>query len=685
MASKDGSRTERAPSRRDALRAGGFSAAVMALAAGVSADPAAATTVSTAVDAVFATPEQYGAIGDGITDDTAALNAVLAANKNVRLGATTYLIKGSVVRPSDVNITGAGGTSTGINASATVLLCAGSDAGLKILGGGGMVRGLTVEGANKAAVCIRIGGSTQAEWGAYVSLMDVTARNAAGDNWQLYASQNGSMIHCNSIGGNRGMVLDYGVGGWLFNRLEVDSPAGVGLQLLNSSNAPSLPNTFLQCIFERRLSDGPIVDIASANNQVFYHCTFSTQQTTATTSVVSVTSNGLCEFHSPFISLQAGQAGIAVKGEPTGSCPQVRITGAPAMSGFGTGSAYFVDADSKGRVTLDGWVHNSLTGTAAYKTPSSPDANVIQIQQTSRAVVRSATTDLVEKSIVRGEAGSRHWRDTQGSMFWGPGTGMTPDVVVARANAGTLAIHGALTVSADVSAPRLLNPRMSTTLTADGPFVIDAAVSDVWHVNLNGFRLTGLSIANGVDTQRLTVLIQQGAKASSISLPTSANGFLWDGGDRNRPTAATTPSRTNTFSLIRMNGYWIETSRTTAELTYDQVIHRDFTRAGTLKVSHGLLRWYNDTGRALTLIGVRMSVGVPSSGADVVIDINRNGTSVFSSSADRPRTKAGANTSLVQAPRANSAINPRDFVTVDIDQVGTTRIGSDLMVTLSFS
>lgn len=41
---------------------------------------------------VWATPEQYGAVGDGVTDDTDAINACLAANRNV-IFSKTYKIK----------------------------------------------------------------------------------------------------------------------------------------------------------------------------------------------------------------------------------------------------------------------------------------------------------------------------------------------------------------------------------------------------------------------------------------------------------------------------------------------------------------------------------------------------------------------------------------------------------------
>ena len=44
----------------------------------------------------YVTPEDFGAVGDGITDDTAAINEAILANKVVYLKETTYLIDGDV-------------------------------------------------------------------------------------------------------------------------------------------------------------------------------------------------------------------------------------------------------------------------------------------------------------------------------------------------------------------------------------------------------------------------------------------------------------------------------------------------------------------------------------------------------------------------------------------------------------
>lgn len=106
---------------------------------------------------------------------------------------------------------------------------------------------------------------------------------------------------------------------------------------------------------------------------------------------------------------------------------------------------------------------------------------------------------------------------------------------------------------------------------------------------------------------------------------------------------------------------------------------RVFEVPGTLAVGARGLRYYPDF--AGTVIGVRASVGVAPSGAAVVVDLNKNGASVYTTQANRPTIAAGTNTVAAALPD-DASVATGDYFTIDVDAVGSTTAGSDLTVQL---
>ncbi|MER7212445.1 hypothetical protein ABT340_35780 [Streptosporangium sp. NPDC000239] len=105
-----------------------------------------------------------------------------------------------------------------------------------------------------------------------------------------------------------------------------------------------------------------------------------------------------------------------------------------------------------------------------------------------------------------------------------------------------------------------------------------------------------------------------------------------------------------------------------------------FSRMGTLATGAGKSRYYNDTGNTLTISGVRASVGTAPTGASIVIDVNLGGTTIFSTQANRPTISASGNTSGLVTNMNTTAWPNGSYMTVDIDQVGSTVAGGDLTV-----
>jgi hypothetical protein len=108
-----------------------------------------------------------------------------------------------------------------------------------------------------------------------------------------------------------------------------------------------------------------------------------------------------------------------------------------------------------------------------------------------------------------------------------------------------------------------------------------------------------------------------------------------------------------------------------------------FNRAGTLVVVAGAMRWY--PGRAVTIQAVRASVGSAPGTTAVIVDVNKGGTTIFTTQSNRPSIAVGQTTALaagVDIP----AVGATEYLTVDIDGIGDTGApGSDLTVQILYT
>lgn len=86
----------------------------------------------------------------------------------------------------------------------------------------------------------------------------------------------------------------------------------------------------------------------------------------------------------------------------------------------------------------------------------------------------------------------------------------------------------------------------------------------------------------------------------------------------------------------------------------------------------------------LTLAFVSLYSDTAPVGADLIIDINKNGVTMFTTQANRPKVLDGENAGADAIPDIIS-ITKGDRIDIDIDQVGsTTPGGNPLRVTIVF-
>lgn len=102
-----------------------------------------------------------------------------------------------------------------------------------------------------------------------------------------------------------------------------------------------------------------------------------------------------------------------------------------------------------------------------------------------------------------------------------------------------------------------------------------------------------------------------------------------------------------------------------------------FGKDGVCAVATGALRWY--ARGAWTITQVRASVGTAPTGASLIVDVNKNGTTIFTTQSNRPTIAASGFTDLADAINV-SALADGDYLTVDTDQVGSSVAGSNLTV-----
>lgn len=255
---------------------------------------------------------------------------------------------------------------------------------------------------------------------------------------------------------------------------------------------------------------------------------------------------------------------------------------------------------------------------------------------------------------------------------------------------------------------------LSGAAPSDGQVPVYSAATSKWAPGAGGgggggVSLTGgstIQIPNGDATTRaLRVRVPAGTRsaapttldvqwnAGSDSVPNWISVFTLDayGQIRLRPSAvdriASRISRISSGQTAHLQEWadendvplgWVEPNGAVRAPNLGQTL--TYSLAGTVSTGTGKARLYNDTGVPLTIRAVRASVGTAPTGASLIVDVNKGGTTIFTTQANRPTIAAGTNTSGKVTAINVTTLNDGEYVTVDIDQVGSTVAGADLVV-----
>lgn len=105
----------------------------------------------------------------------------------------------------------------------------------------------------------------------------------------------------------------------------------------------------------------------------------------------------------------------------------------------------------------------------------------------------------------------------------------------------------------------------------------------------------------------------------------------------------------------------------------------EFGASGAMTVRTGTIR-RPIKGGTYTIVGVTATLGTAPTGATTFkVDVNKNGTTIFTTQGNRPIFTASTNITDSGTPDVTS-VTDNDYITVDIDAIGSTVGGSDLSV-----
>jgi len=91
-------------------------------------------------------------------------------------------------------------------------------------------------------------------------------------------------------------------------------------------------------------------------------------------------------------------------------------------------------------------------------------------------------------------------------------------------------------------------------------------------------------------------------------------------------------------------------------------------------------RYYNNTGADLEIVAVWASAGTAPTGTSLVVDVQKGGTTIFTTTANRPTIAAGTNSSGRVTNADITAWPAGTYLTTSITQVGSTVAGSNVVV-----
>lgn len=133
-----------------------------------------------------------------------------------------------------------------------------------------------------------------------------------------------------------------------------------------------------------------------------------------------------------------------------------------------------------------------------------------------------------------------------------------------------------------------------------------------------------------------------------------------------------------TITLAYDGSQWNELSRSSSVITMAQTFSYD----GIQYARTGALRWMPPAN--CTIVSCTASLNTAPTGANFVVDVNKNGTTIYTTQGNRPTITATEFVSLAKVPDV-TALTISDYLQCDVDVIGSTIPGSDLTVRVIYT